>query len=252
MDVEQEPLDDKTGNNSFDKKEENSLSNNSGEGTTPPISSPREIEVEVNPNAKPAVLKEKVNLLTDDDVDTQMTQPTEEDIKQKQKEKISQGNDIDGFRQEKIDFPPNPTSTSPAVENRVVDKDKLKRKAEKWAKALDKGAVSLAKIWSGQADNTGFVVQTKDVDDVAEAIFDVFEEYNVDKYLSPIVTLGATLYAVYAPVYSNAKASKKKIDAFKEAQRRKNKPAEEIPKMKPDFDPAKRKHIKNKGGQAKA
>lgn len=242
MEIEQEELPDNSGENKSDKT--------GGEKPEGNKSDPTQITVEVNPKAKPAVLEEKVNLLTDDDVDEEMTKPTEEDVQNKEKEKAGAGNKLDDFRQETMNFPPpDPT---PVPENKVVDKDKLRRKAEKWAKALDKGATSAAKIWSGQADNAGLTVSTGDVNDVAEAIFDVFEEYNIDKYLSPILTLGATLYAVYSPVYSNAKASKKKIDAFKEAQRRKRKPEEQMPKMKPEFDPAKRKHIKTKGGQYKA
>jgi hypothetical protein len=255
VEVTQDPIPENPDSTSEKKSVEKSATQNSGEKanekkTESIVSSSitgesaKEIKFEIDPKAEPAVIEEKSNLLDNDDVFEEMIKPTEEDAKNKEKEKEKKGGDIGGFRDEVKNTSDTPTPPGAFSE---AEKEKKKKKAETLANVIDKLTVGGLKIWSGQADNTGLIVSDKDKKDIADAWYEVFLEYNLDKYMSPFLALGMSYFAIYSPVVANAKESKKKIEAFKAANRKKAK--EDLPKMRPEFDPSKRKFIKGKGRQ---
>jgi len=236
MEVTQEPED----------KDEQKKDGEKNVPPVPPVNKGTEISVEIDDTKKPVPADEKINLLNEDEVDDEITQKTEGDLENDEEKKKGSLND---FRRK--------TETTTSIPNLSVEKgadpDKKKRQAEKWVKVIDMAAIWGLKLWSGQADNVGLVTPQGDKDALAEALVDVFQEYNIE--VNPILTLLITAGAMYATPLANAKASKKILDSAKKSEAYKKR-QEEIAlarlNKKNDIDPDTGKHFKKRGGQKNA
>lgn len=234
--------------NILDNSSENSEQNTgpkTGEVNNPPKTTPnepvKEIIANVDLTKKPESVKEKINLLNDDELDAGVTASTEGDKKKQETEQKSKPN-VDDFRKQTTQIP------ATGSDGKIFNPTLAEQQAQAWVKIIDMGMRFGLKAWSGQADNVGLEVSEPDKEVLAQQIAIALGEYKV--VVPILLTVLTTFGAMYATPIMNARDSKKKIDEFRAQQK-----AQEsltIPKTKPEFNPATGQHKKGKGRFHKA